>query len=97
MKKVLDRKDKKIIELQNTIDGVRRTLAYRDEKNAELTGELKAIRDKWNEYKQHIEGRELPAEAENRWLRETLRMVIVSADKFEALKVQDQNSLRYKL
>jgi predicted nuclease with TOPRIM domain len=92
--KKLDKKDKKIKELKEEVGSLERSLSYKQSKIDELTGELKSVKDKWNEYKQRIEGRELPALEENRWLKETLRLVVVSSDKFEEIdRLNKQNNM----
>lgn len=95
--KKLDKKDKRIKELTESVS------YWKDEYNDKkdncnvLQGELRAAKDELNRYKQHIEGRELPAISENQWLKETLRMVIVSADKFDALVKIDPMTMRKTL
>lgn len=97
MKRKLDKKDKQIIKLKEEEVRLLQRLNYRETEISELKGELKEVRDNWNRYKQMIEGKELPALAENHWLRETLRMVVVSADKFEALVKKDPLNYRSTL
>lgn len=75
----------KIKELEQQVYDAERNATYYETKYDEVKNQLNNAEDKYKGYLNRIEGIESPVLSENKWLRDTLRLVIVPKGKEQEL------------
>ena len=77
---------KEILELKETIVEGERTINYWKGRYDSLNEKFDEIEKRNNRFFERFEGKEIPLATENRWLRETIELLCIPAEKLEKLE-----------